>query len=323
MRESGVRSVDVSRCVIVTGRKSTARLSAGTPEGVLFLTAGYGTRADPLSVLRPKALLPWGEETLLGRLIAQASILGAGIFCANASRCPELVLAELPAAGPDGAESRLLFEERPLGTASTICRMGRAGVGGTWVVSNTDMIMETPFESMLASHLDSGAHWTVMTGDMPETGDYGELPVDDDGAFGIRKGYGRHYLGISILEPEVFELAVMTLGRGSLFGDLAPAARSKGLILRSFEYRGEWKDMGRLESIRRNILGRGCFVHPFASVSSGAELQGSFYVGRNCIVAEGASVRDSVMLDSSVVTTGQLIDSVLPWYCRFPEVLCD
>ncbi len=306
--------------MIVTGRKSTARLSADPPEGVLFLTAGYGTRADPLSVLRPKALLPWGEETLLGRLAAQASTLDARIFCANASRCPEMVLAELSAAGPDGVESRILFEERPLGTVSTICRMGRAGVGGTWVVSNTDMVVETPFESMLASHQDSGAHWTVMTGDMPEMGDYGELPVDDDGAFGIREGYGRHYLGISILEPEVFELAVTTLGRGSLFGDLAPASRSKGLILKSFEYRGEWKDMGRLDSIRRNILGRGCFVHPFASVSSGAALQGSFYVGRNCVVVEGASVQDSVMLDSSVVTDGQLTDSVLPWYCRFPEV---
>jgi NDP-sugar pyrophosphorylase family protein len=309
--------------VTVTGRKSTARLSTDPPEGVLFLTAGYGTRADPLSVLRPKALLPWGEETLLGRLAAQASALGAGIFCANASRCPELVLNELSTAGPDGVETRLLFEERPLGAVSTICRLGRTGISGTWAVSNTDMVMETPFEPMLRFHRDNRAHWTIMTGNMPGTGDYGELHVDSDGAFGIPQGYGRHYLGISILEPEVFELAVTTLGQGSLFGELAPTARSKGLMLKSFEYCGEWKDMGRLESIRKNILDRGCFVHPFASVSSGAVLQGSYYIGKNCLVAESATVRDSVMLDSSVVAEGLLSDSVLPWYCRFPEVSHD
>jgi NDP-sugar pyrophosphorylase family protein len=309
--------------VTVTGRKSTARAGTDPPEGVLFLTAGYGTRADPLSVLRPKALLPWGEETLLGRLVRQSEALRPGRYRANASRCPGLVLDELEAASPEGADTGILFEERPLGTVSTLCRMGRAGVDGTWVVSNTDMVMEAPFGEMMEHHVGTGADWTALTGDMPEEGSYGTLHVDPEGAFGVAAGYGRHYLGISILSPGVFGLAVETLGSGILFGDLAPEARRRGLRLGTFEHCGTWMDMGRLESIRRNILGRGTFVHPFATVSRGASLSGDCYLGRNCLVAEGASVADSVMLDSSVVESGELRDSVLPWFCTYPEVAVD
>jgi carbonic anhydrase/acetyltransferase-like protein (isoleucine patch superfamily) len=77
--------------------------------------------------------------------------------------------------------------------------------------------------------------------------------------------------------------------------------------------------MGRTEYIRTGILSRGTFVHPFASVSSGAVLEDPVYIGRNCMVAEGASVSNSVMLDSSAVVSGRLENAVLPWYCRFPE----
>ena len=319
-RESGDHNAAVSASATATERKSTAEAAVEPIEGGLFLTAGYGTRADPLSVIRPKALLPWGEQTVMGNLVSQAAVIPMRRLCANASRCQNLIMDELLRYGSEDSMKEVFFEERPLGATSTVCRLGREGVRGTWIVSNTDMVIDAPLRAMLEYHRSCEAHWTVLVGDIPAGKAYGALPIDDEGAFGTNKGHGRHYLGISILEPEVFRIAVERLESGSMFGSLAPASRKGGLKLRSFEHNDEWLDMGSLESIRTNILGRGCFVHPFASVSSGAILRDGYYIGRNSIVAEGALVMNSVMLESSILARGELVDRVLPWYCRHPEV---
>jgi len=319
-RESGDRNAAVSASATATERKSTAEAAVEPIEGGLFLTAGYGTRADPLSVIRPKALLPWGEQTVMGNLVSQAAVIPMRRLCANASRCQNLILDELLRCGCEDSVKEVFFEERPLGATSTVCRLGREGVRGTWIVSNTDMVIDAPLRAMLEYHRSREAHWTVLVGDIPAGKAYGALPIDDEGAFGTDKGHGRHYLGISILEPEVFRIAVERLESGSMFGSLAPASREGGLKLLSFEHNDEWLDMGSLDSIRTNILGRGSFVHPFASVSSGAILRDGYYIGRNSIVAEGALVMNSVMLESSILARGELVDRVLPWYCRHPEV---
>jgi len=209
-RESGGHNAAVSASATATERKSTAEAAVEPLEGGLFLTAGYGTRADPLSVVRPKALLPWGEQTVMGNLVSSAAVIPMHRLCANASRCQNLIMDELQRYGSEGSEKEVFFEERPLGVTSTLCRLGRGGVRGTWIVSNTDMVIDLPLQPMLEYHRSSGAHWTVLVGDIPSGKAYGALPIDDEGAFGTDRGHGRHYLGISILEPEVFRIAVGT-----------------------------------------------------------------------------------------------------------------
>jgi hypothetical protein len=57
-----------SRSATATAKKSTdkRRKAVSGLQGVLLLTAGFGRRAEPLSLFRPKALLPFREKTLLG-----------------------------------------------------------------------------------------------------------------------------------------------------------------------------------------------------------------------------------------------------------------
>ncbi|MBD3278114.1 MAG: hypothetical protein GF388_07435 [Candidatus Aegiribacteria sp.] len=91
-------------------------------EGALFLTAGYGTRDEPLSLIRPKCLLPRGSETVLERLSSQIRELDPGRIAANASRCPRGVMNELTSYWPR-TQCELYFEERPLGASSTLARL--------------------------------------------------------------------------------------------------------------------------------------------------------------------------------------------------------
>jgi len=268
-------------------------------DGVLLLTAGFGKRAEPLSLLRPKALLPFRDQTLLGLMAREAGRLDPNRLAVNASRCPDLILEETQKTSRREAE--LLFEERPLGAAATL-----AGLSGTmtgpWMLMNTDMIVRADLEGLFRQHRSSGALCTLLCGDFPGYGNYGSVIVG---------GVPRHYMGVCVIEPEAARRAAELQGFQGLLSPLIigePAA---------YEQVGEWADMGEVDIYRRNLLAHGGFIHPGASVSPGANILGNCHVSEGCVVESGAVIEDSVMLEGSSVSAGaRLENSVLSWFAR-------
>lgn len=286
-----------------TEKRYTAEPPESSLQGVLFLTAGYGTRAEPLSIPRPKCLLPWLDTTVLGALVRQFALLKPRMMAFNASRCPEMILEEAAACWSGKAE--LIFEERPLGVTGTLS----AGAGlfqGTWAVCNTDFVMDLPLEEMLAAHLESGRSWTALTCSMPPGGDYRPLLI---------KGEPVHYAGVSFISGEVASAAAETQESGGLFSRLGRLMEERGRPMGEYRTARPWMDMGETELFRRNTLAMGRFVHPLAEVHSGAELKGFYRVGPYCIIHDGSVIRDSVLLEGAKVLPGQrVVERVLPWH---------
>jgi len=282
-------------------------------EGVLFLTAGFGTRDEPLSLLRPKCLLPWGDISVLKRLALQTRSLEPRRIIANASRCPGDIKDVLESVWPDKT-CEVYFEERPLGACASLGRLSRELFTGTWLLLNTDMVLEEfPGPAMLKEHAAAGAAWSALIGPMPETGSYSGLKVDGDGCFGEDGDVEAHYYGASLMEPCIPSLASRMQLSSGLFSRLAPLARAEGHTLRVFEGSGDWLDMGSIEVLRRNILSAGNFVHPAACISSDAVLKGTWNIGAGCMAGGGTVIRNSVMLEGSTLEDGELTDSILPW----------
>lgn len=313
-RGTGVHSAEGSSSATATRSRFTAEASqraAETLRGVLLLTAGCGRRAEPLSFLRPKSLLPWGGGTVLGRLAREAGGLG-GRLAANASRCPGLIRAEIEAAA--GRACEVFFEPRPLGVVGTLARLGAAGgADGAWLVLNTDMVTDLDFGSMVKEHFGKGASWTAATGDFPPGGAYGALRVSPDGSFGCSSGRPRHYLGASVIGSAVMRMA-SELRTGTMFVDLAGLASGSGHRLASWESGAAWMDIGTPGAYRRALLSTGSRIDPSAVIEPGATLEGSWFVSAGCSVKAGTLLRDSVMLDGSSLVSGSIVDDVLPWF---------
>jgi len=268
-------------------------------EGVLLLTAGFGRRAEPLSLLRPKALLPFRDQTLLGLLATEAGRLDPERLFVNASRCPDLVLGETLRASR--REAVLLFEERPLGAAATLA--GLAGtMTGPWMLMNTDMTVRADLEGLFSHHRASGALCTLLCGDFPRWGSYGKVLV---------RGVPRHYMGVCVIEPEAARRAARLQGFQGLLSPLIIGEPA------GYEQVEEWADMGEVDIYRRNLLAHGGFIHPGASVSPDASVLGNCHVSKGCVVEPGAVIQDSVMLEGSSVSAGsRLENAVLPWFAR-------
>jgi mannose-1-phosphate guanylyltransferase len=270
--------------------------------GVLFLTAGYGTRSEPLSIARPKALLPWKNTTLLGNLMEQTRSLGVADTAVNCSRCPELVADE--AGKHSCGRLHILFEERPLGLPGTLARASGL-IRGHWMICNTDMVLDLPLDELISHHFRSGSGWTALTGDFPPGGGYGGVNIQN---------HNRHYLGVSIVCGELAETASAQQIHSGYFTGLRKAALSRGIELNCFHTDAPWMDMGTVEHYRKNTLRQGCFVHSTARVEKGAVLRGFYTVGAYCIIESGAWLQDSVMLPGSVLCSGtEAKDEVLPW----------
>lgn len=216
----------------------------------------------------------------------------------NASRCPDLVEAEVERAA--GRLCELIFEPVPRGSAGTMAGIS-VSASGTWMVSNTDMVLDVDPVEMARLHAEAGNDWTVLAG--PPVPGYGLLPP----CFG-----GLHYWGISVMEARVLALAAEAPG-GGVFSSMAEGAARAGLRLGIFEGRGRWVDTGSAGSYRTGLLSEGSHVHPGAVIEPGAVLAGTWFVSEGCEVRDGAVLEDSVMLPGSRLR-GSLRGGILPWY---------
>ncbi|MCD6589211.1 MAG: NDP-sugar synthase [Candidatus Fermentibacteraceae bacterium] len=288
-----------------TEKRSTAKQPGSGIQGVLFLTAGYGTRAEPLSLYRPKALLPWGETTLLGNLVNQFTFIEPEVVACNATKCPELVYQEVRRCWP--GRTQMLFEEKPLGLPGTLS-VNTEMFKGHWIISNTDMVLDVPVQEMVEFHLSTGSKWTVLTGSFPDYGNYGSLSIN---------GNSRHYLGVSIVSPEVARIARKEQLSTGFFTLLRSAAERAGIFINEYFTERNWLDMGSFQLIRKHLLLEGSYIHPSARVHRDANLEGFYWIGSSCIISSKALVRNSVMLEGAVLLPGaSLVNDIVPWFVK-------
>ena len=173
---------------------------------------------------------------------------------------------------------------------------------GPWMIMNTDMLLRADLAGMTRHHQSSGASCTLLCGDFPSGGSYGSV---------MTGGRARHYMGVCVLEPVVFERAERHQGFQNLFSPLIVGEPA------GFEGAEVWMDMGETELYRRNLLAQGGYVHPESQVSPGAVLSGNCHVSRGCVVESGAVLHESVMLEGSVLESGGTIArTVMPWFSR-------
>ncbi len=220
----------------------------------------------------------------------------------NSSRCPELVMAEVRRHWPGKI---LSFLEEPPGRKGTL-GLNQDVFQGTWILCNTDFVMDIPLADLLLDHISLNSRWTVLTAEFPETGNYGTLSVS---------GTRAHYAGVSVISPEVARCAGAPGTGPGFFTGLRKAFRERGFSIHGHHSTARWHDTGETELYRRYALSRGSFVHPLAEVRAGASLEGFYLIDASCIIHGGAVVRNSVLLEGSSVLPGAAAeDTVLPWF---------
>ncbi len=291
----------------------------------LVLVGGLGTRLRPLTLTRPKQMLPVGGCSMLERVVTGLKRHGVTEVVLSMGYKPDAFEQAHPDGHCAGVPLRFVVEDEPLGTAGAIAFAAReAGIDDTFLVLNGDVISDFDLSALISFHRETGAEATIALKRVDDPSRFGVVVTDEAGLverFVEKPPVGEApsdliNAGAYVVEPRL--IARVPPGRAvSIEREVFPAVVADG-ALRALADDAYWLDCGTpealltanadlLNGVRPDELG----LDPVAgNVAEGATVD-SAWVGAGAVVEAGAKVVDSVLFDGAVVEEGAIVERSL------------
>jgi NDP-sugar pyrophosphorylase family protein len=286
------------------------------------LTAGHGTRLQPLTSWRAKPALPVAGPTLVERILEGLASQDVRELILNLHHLPETITGILGDGTGHGVRIRYSFEQPLLGSAGGPGRaFSLVDDDRLWLV-NGDTLARVDLHAMAACHAASGALVTMAVIPNHDPAHYSGVLIDgSDAVTGFsRRGSGAaswHFVGTQVAEREAFA-SVPDGVRAESVNGLYPEliARQAGAV-RVFRAETEFLDIGTTADYLDACLalagapdaaalrGRRTSVAPDAVLRSTVlwddVLVGSRAQLTRCVVTSGVSIPDGFTADAQVL----------------------
>jgi mannose-1-phosphate guanylyltransferase len=300
------------------------------PLEAILLVGGQGTRLRPLTVDRPKQLVPCAGVPFLAHQLARAAASGiTRVVLATCFRA-ELFAAAFGDGSGLGLELCYVEETVPLGTGGGIRNAAaqlRSGPEDPVVVLNGDLLSGHDLGAQLDAHEKADAAVTLHLVEVADPARFGCVPTDPDGrvtAF-LEKTpdpvTNQINAGCYVFRRKFIDQipagTVVSVERETFPGLIAAGEVVLGYVDNSY-----WLDVGTPEAFVRGSvdLVRGeltsaalpgpcgeALLLPGATVAPGATVTGGTVVGADASVGDGAVVDGAVLCDRSAVGAGARI----------------
>lgn len=282
----------------------------------VVLVGGFGTRLRPLTLTVPKPLLPVAHRPMLERLLASLAAGGVTDAVLALGFNPQPFLDAFPGDRCGSVRLRYAVEDSPLDTAGAIGFAARtAGVTGTFVVANGDILTGLDVASLVAFHRRSGAEATISLVPVDDPSQYGIVETAPDGRvlrFVEKPARGatdsRHAsAGTYVMEPSCLDRmpgdAPLSIER-AVFPDIVADGGLYAMATDDY-----WVDAGRPDTFIEANLTVASHDPSVPAVHSGARCHPSAVVtdsvvGDGATVGAGSVVRRSVLLPGASVGEG-------------------
>jgi mannose-1-phosphate guanylyltransferase/phosphomannomutase len=178
----------------------------------LILAAGEGTRLRPLTLERPKPMLPIGRAPLLDHLVRLLARHGVSEIAINLHYKPDAVTTYFGDGSRWGVRLTYSHEERMLGTAGAVRRL-QSFLDETFFVLYGDVLTDLDLTALAAFHVAKQAALTAALYRVPRPWDCGIVALDGSGRITrfVEKP-PRHAVfsdlanaGVYVVQPEVIE----------------------------------------------------------------------------------------------------------------------
>ncbi len=277
----------------------------------LVLTAGRGTRLEPLTSVRAKPATPVAGRPIVVRILEWLARAGVTDAVLNLHHRPETITRVIGHGHATGMRVRYSWEPEILGSAGGP-RLALSLLGPRFLIVNGDTLTNLApdaLAALVAAHARSGAAATLAVTAHPDPARYGGVVTDDDGrvcAF-TRAGDppAAHFIGVQVAEASAFAdlppgVPAATIGgmydRMLLNGDRQPTG-----AIRTHQVEGQFFDVGTpadclaaslaLAPDENVVAGAGSTIDPSASVT-------------RCAIWDRVTIGPGCRLDECVVADG-------------------
>jgi len=292
----------------------------------VVMAGGVGSRLRPLTVNRPKPMVPMVNRPVMAHILDLLRSHGLTEVVVTLQYLPDVVQDHFGDGQSLGMSILYSVEESPLGTAGSV-KLAQDYLDETFLVISGDAVTDFNLSDIIAYHKAKGALVTIVLFRVPNPLEYGVVITDEQGRiqrFLEKPGWGEVIsdtvnTGIYVLEPEALDF----FDKGQPFDfskDLFPLLLERGEPMYGYVASGYWCDVGNIqEYMRANAdvlegkvrvrelgehLGGGVWVGGEVEIAPDARLYGPIYLGhgvkiKGAVVIQGPSVvRDYTVVDN-------------------------
>jgi NDP-sugar pyrophosphorylase family protein len=292
----------------------------------MILAAGLGTRMRPLTLDRPKPVLPVLNRPLLHWTLEMLAAHGVGEAMINLHYLPRTVRAAVGDGRAFGIQVSYSYEREILGTGGGPRKVRRWIGDEPLLLLNGDVVFDFDLTALRRRHDRSGAPATLALIPNPDPRHYSPVITGPDGRVRSLAGLPRPargtvsmFTGVHILDPALLDR--LPPGPSDTVRHLYAPLIAEGRPPLGMRMQGPWYDLGSpslylashqsLLASRFRGARRGSVIHPEARVDPRARVVRSV-VGRGAVIAGGAEVRGSVLWDRVKVGRDAVVeDSIL------------
>ena len=269
----------------------------------IVLSAGYGTRLWPLTEDRTKPAIPILGKPLVGYVAEYLASYGIDEIVVNLHHRPESVRRALGDGSRFGVKLHYVEEPVILGTSGALDNTREFFERETFVVVNGKIITDIDLSAALETHRRTNALATLVLLPNTRRERFSVIETED----GRIKAFGRMppendtgsaplmFTGIHVLEPRILDYVPRGVFSDSVI-DVYPQAMAKGETIAAHVATGKWRE---LSTLKRYLD---------ISIELLQETAKPYVAGVNTLLAENASVTDSVLWDDVRVGAGARIN---------------
>jgi len=305
----------------------------------VIMAGGFGTRLKPLTINRPKPMVPIANRPVMEHIVELLKRHGITDLVSILYFQPEHITSHFGDGSRFGVSMRYATAEADFGTAGAVRNAGELVLDDRVIVISGDVLTDFDLAAAIAEHERRGAEATIALTSVENPLAYGIVIVDQESGrierFLEKPTWGEVFsdtinTGIYILEPEAL-LRIPPKTAMDFSKELFPGMLRAGAGLYGHIAHGYWRDIGNLEEYRQAhedvLAGRVRVVLPgerreFAGgsvwIQSGTALpeqltvRGTVVIGGGCEIAEGTLLENTVIGGGTHVGSGaELRDSVL------------
>ncbi len=291
----------------------------------VVLVGGFGTRLRPLTLTRPKQMLPILHQPMIEHVLEHLAAAGIEEAVLSMGYKPDAFADAYPDGVCAGVKLHYAIEPEPLDTAGAIRFAAlHAGIAERFVVVNGDVLTDLDLTALVAFHDEHGGEGTIALHQVEDPSAFGVVPTDDDGrVLAFVEKPPREEAPTDLINAGTYVLEASVLDRiaegrkVSIEREVFPAMVADQAL---FAMSGNtyWIDTGTPPKYRESQLdlldGRrgepANGVHPSAEIADDAKVTRSV-IGAGARIGSGAVVRGSFVLPGAVVGAGATVERAI------------
>ncbi|MFQ5612095.1 MAG: sugar phosphate nucleotidyltransferase [Anaerolineae bacterium] len=302
----------------------------------VVMAGGSGSRLRPLTIERPKPMVPVVNKPILGHILDVLKRHGIHEVIITVQFLANMVQDYFGDGRSLDMDLVYSVEEEPLGTAGSV-KNAQYLLDDTFLVISGDALTNFNLSDIIQYHRKQKAKATVTLYRVKNPLEYGVIITNSEGhitKFLEKPSWGQVIsdtvnTGIYVLEPEVLDLFEANVPY-DFSGDLFPLMLERNDRIVGWVADGYWCDIGNISEYRRALtdllegkiqeidlghhIGGGIWTGEDVDIAPGARLFGPIYLGNSVKIKSGVVIHGpTVIRDYTVVDDRAQIDRSIIW----------